>query len=138
MTKNDVLRAKPAEVVEALTDPLFPDESTIWIESPEGAVRWSPKIGGPRHDWRSDYSRIPELTMSGLKRYKEVGQPPGHFLTAVIENDLLGAVGRADDDNARALIQIVLYVHNRLEVPHGYKGAVKEHCDRLRKERGGD
>jgi len=82
-------------------------------------------------DWCSDYPRIPALTMDGFKRYKR-GCPPGHFLTAVIENDLLGAVGHADDDNARALIQIVLYVHNRLEAPHGYKGCVKEHCERKR------
>ncbi len=34
----------------------------------------------------------------GIARYIESGVMPGSFLTAVISNDLIGAICRADDD----------------------------------------
>ncbi|MEM1307052.1 MAG: hypothetical protein AAGG99_05975 [Pseudomonadota bacterium] len=38
-----------------------------------------------------------------LRRYIEQGYPTNHFLRAVLENDLMEAVARADDDNYAAL-----------------------------------
>ena len=40
------------------------------------------------------------------------GYQPGDFLTAVLRNDLREACGRADDMNARALMQHVRFLYN--------------------------
>jgi hypothetical protein len=58
---------------------------------------------------------IPAPTMASLLRYVNKGYMPGDFLTAVLTNDLFGAVGRADVDNIVALPEIVKFVYN--EVP---------------------
>ncbi len=61
--------------------------------------------GNIRDDIREDL----DLWGSGNQPY-----PPGGFLRAVLENDLAGAFGRADDDNRRAMHDIVCYVYNEL------------------------
>jgi len=38
-----------------------------------------------------------------LRRYIEQGYPTNHFLTAVLQNDLMEALARADDENFNAL-----------------------------------
>ncbi|MEO0729080.1 MAG: hypothetical protein AAFY64_01710 [Pseudomonadota bacterium] len=38
-----------------------------------------------------------------LRRYIVEGYPPNHFLRAVLENDLMEALARADDANLEAL-----------------------------------
>ena len=70
---------------------------------------------------RSDPSLIPSRILQGLKDYVEDGTPTGSFLAAVISNDLMDAVGRADDDNIRVLRSICGYVHN--EFPRGSHGS---------------
>ena len=42
---------------------------------------------------------IPEHTKGALDRYVDHGLEPGGFLTAVLTNDLFGAVARADSEN---------------------------------------
>lgn len=46
---------------------------------------------------------IPEHMIGGLVRYIVHGIPPGSFLTAVLSNDLMEALGRADDVNRYCL-----------------------------------
>ena len=46
---------------------------------------------------------IPEHMRAGMERYMEQGVPPGHFLTALLSNDLMEAMGRADDINRESL-----------------------------------
>ena len=58
---------------------------------------------------------IPERMMGGIRRYIDEQIPPGHFLTAVLCNDLKEACGRADDENMRNLPAYVAYLYN--EVP---------------------
>ena len=73
---------------------------------------------------------IPPITMGALLRYVNKGYMPGDFLTAVLTNDLFGAVGRADVDNIAALPEIVKFVYN--EVPGNAWGsiqAVKEYAN---------
>lgn len=64
-----------------------------------------------------DYSKLPEHMQGAAKRYVEKGLPPGDFLTAVICNDLFGAVSHADEDNARALKEWVQFFY--WEAPGG-------------------
>lgn len=55
---------------------------------------------------------IPGYMQEGLRRYLELGIMPGDFLTAVLENDLKGAVSHADLVNQRMLAQYVTYLYN--------------------------
>ena len=65
-----------------------------------------------------------------LDRYVSHGIRPGGFLTAVLANDLMQAVGRADEDNQRDLVEICRYVYNHMPyVCHGSYDAVKKWID---------
>jgi hypothetical protein len=59
-----------------------------------------------------DYSRIPESTLETLTAWIESGRPMGHFCAAVVANDLREACARADEQNARALHDIVAWLYN--------------------------
>jgi len=56
---------------------------------------------------------IPDYMMGGLERYINDGVEPGHFLTAVICNDLRDAVDRADSANMANLPAYVGYLYNK-------------------------
>lgn len=45
-----------------------------------------------------------------LRKYVEHGTPMNHFLTAVLENDLMTAIGRADSRNKAALEAYVIWL----------------------------
>lgn len=47
-----------------------------------------------------------------LDRYVQSGCPTGGFLEAVLKNDLMEAMGRADIDARYNLFDICVYVHN--------------------------
>ena len=58
-------------------------------------------------------ARIPEHTKSTLENYLLYGLPPGGFMTAVLTNDLYGAISRADSQNMSRLEDIVRWLqHN--------------------------
>ena len=85
---------------------------------------------------RTEYAAVRPDTLDSLDRYAKDGIPPGGFLTAVLENDLMGAMGRADLGNRAALREITGYVYNELPHEcHGYKGVVAEWCERIREEK---
>ena len=54
---------------------------------------------------------IPDYTMGALENYIEKRLPPGGFLTAVLEDRLSGAFGRADPSNLSALREIVRWIY---------------------------
>ena len=55
---------------------------------------------------------VPEQLHEGLVRYLVHHIPPGHFLTAVLENDLAGAVARGDETCLAGLPAIVRFLYN--------------------------
>jgi hypothetical protein len=55
---------------------------------------------------------VPPDLVGSLRRYIHHGAPTGGFLEAVICNDLMNAVGRADEHNIRILPAIVSYLYN--------------------------
>ena len=59
--------------------------------------------------------------MDAIYRYIYEGITPGHFLTAIIDNDLREAVGRADKGNMANLPAFVAYFHN--EAPRSCWGS---------------
>ena len=67
---------------------------------------------------------IPFSTLDTLESYVVSYLPTGHFLQAVLSNSLLGAIGRADEENLKALHAIVLFVANR--IPLGCWGSVEK------------
>ena len=64
---------------------------------------------------------IPDYMMGGLERYINHGIMPGHFLTAVLENDLKEAVSQADDNNMKNIPAYMGYLYN--EAPSGCYGS---------------
>lgn len=59
----------------------------------------------------ADWSLIPDYMIGGLRRYIENGIEPGSFLSAVLCNDLRGAVSAADDTNRHRLFQYVQFLY---------------------------
>lgn len=57
---------------------------------------------------------ISESTKDSLDRYVNHRIQPGGFLTAVLSNDLVGAVGRADSFNKKVIPEIITYIYNQL------------------------
>jgi len=62
----------------------------------------------------------PEM-YEGLRRYIDEGIMPGGFLQAMLENDLMGVFGRADNDNLNRIREYLFYLNN--EVPYGCWGS---------------
>jgi len=72
---------------------------------------------------------IPARMRGALVRYVEDRIPPGHFLSAVINNDLSEACARADEENKRLLPEYVMWFYNWApRACWGYPGAMKEWC----------
>lgn len=81
-----------------------------------------------------DYAILPEGLRDGMKRYIDHGIRPGHFLTAVLENDFLGAFKRADDTSTRAMHQIASFIYNEAPMtccgsPEKVKAWIERHAE---------
>lgn len=55
---------------------------------------------------------VPDHMLNRMIAYAERGEPVGHFLSAVIDNDLMEACGRADHENAANLPAFVGWFYN--------------------------
>lgn len=55
---------------------------------------------------------VPEHLQHGIRDWVDEHIQPGHFLTAVIDNNLSEAVGRADAKSLAALGDIVRWFYN--------------------------
>ena len=55
---------------------------------------------------------IPDYMQYGLISYFEKRQPVGDFLTALLENDLMGAFMVADDTNKECMSSYVMWLYN--------------------------
>lgn len=64
------------------------------------------------YDPEANWHLIPTHMQGGLRRYLTHGIVPGHFLEAVLENDLTEAVKRADDVNIAALPNYIAFFYN--------------------------
>lgn len=56
--------------------------------------------------------QISDRMLSHVRAYCEEGRPVGHFLSAVIDNDLFEAVARADEENLANLRAFTGYFYN--------------------------
>ena len=71
-----------------------------------------------------DSRNCPQLMEEHLIAYRDLHRPVGHFLTAVLSNDLTEAVARADDYNLLLIRHIVAWCYHHL--PHNIWGSVQE------------
>lgn len=55
---------------------------------------------------------VPDYMQEGLLAYLESGREPGHFLIAVLSNDLFGAYERADEENSDSIGAYVSFLYN--------------------------
>ena len=77
---------------------------------------------------------IPSHMIEGLRNYVEHGIPPGSFLTAVLENDFVDAVGQADQTNLQYLWAWAALLYNELpERSWGSPAKVKAWMEARRK-----
>ena len=60
---------------------------------------------------------VPGGLRDGLIHYVAERRPVGHFLTAVLENNLREAMARADSDSRAKLYQIVFFLYNYTPAP---------------------
>lgn len=58
---------------------------------------------------------IPPYMMDHLMGYVNHGHMPGGFLRAVLENNLMAAVARADSTNMHALPAYCVYLYNEVD-----------------------
>ena len=61
-----------------------------------------------------NYDMAPNNSGKAYKRYYQQGIDPGDFIRAVLANDLMGAVQRADAANVACLVEHVSFVYNEL------------------------
>lgn len=64
-----------------------------------------------------DYSILPEHMQEGMRLYIEEGVEPGSFLRAVLENNLMEALGRADHVNRDSLFDYGNFLYNEAPPP---------------------
>lgn len=80
-----------------------------------------------------EYYPIRDDLYGALERYLNNGIMPGSFLTAVLENNLCEAFGRADICNEHNMKNIVGYVYNHLPSnAWGSKERVTTYLENLR------
>jgi hypothetical protein len=60
----------------------------------------------------ANLANLPGHMQESIRAYIETGHPIGHFLTALLSNDLMGAFNRADDTNIEAMRRWVVYLYN--------------------------
>lgn len=72
-----------------------------------------------------DEYNVPPYMQQGLLDWMNHGVRPGSFLCAVLENDLMEAVGRADSTNAMRLKDYAQFLYNGAPAEcHGSKEKV--------------
>jgi hypothetical protein len=73
------------------------------------------------YDPSANWSLIPPHMRPGVERYVMLGIPPGDFLRAVLRNDMMEALGRADEDNLAAMRGYAQFLYGY--TPHGCYGS---------------
>lgn len=79
-----------------------------------------------------NYGMIPPHMHKSVRRYVEHHIKPGHFLTFLLQNDFINAIGYADDINRRNITNWVKFLRN--ELPRGCWGSKEKVKDWLEKK----
>jgi len=73
---------------------------------------------------RMKYPTAPIHILDAITDYANNHTPHGHFVTAVLENNLSEAIFRADSNSLAGLEDIVRFVY--WEIPHSSHGSVEK------------
>ena len=97
----------------------------LWKDSTGVIRKWIDQRTGDvmKYDCELNYAGLPESLQAGMKRYIEQGIAAGGFLTACLENNLVGAFGWADVHNRSRIQEIVYWLYN--EAPSGCWGSAE-------------
>lgn len=76
-------------------------------------------------------AQIPKRLVESINRYVWHGVPTGDFLRAVLSNDLMNAVARADYDSLASICAICTYIHNA--VPGCLVGSDDAYRDQIKR-----
>jgi hypothetical protein len=88
-----------------------------------------------------NYAILPENLQDGMRRYIEDGIKPGHFLTACLANDFLGALGAASTQTWDYVFQVGMFLYQEVpgrggsNCPWGSYEAVTKYCEQKRHEK---
>ncbi len=75
-------------------------------------------------------------TIAQIDSYVNYGTPPGSFIQALLENDLVQSFARADNSNIRDMFNIVNYLYNNVPITcRGSKEVISDWIEHKRKER---
>jgi len=66
------------------------------------------------HEQLNPKREVSESVKESLELYANQGVMPGSFLVTVLENDLFGALARADSYNRATIFQITKYIYYEL------------------------
>jgi len=114
------------ELVRRLNDESEADAQVVigdilsWIQTTEMSIEDLMEEG----KLLNDYGLIRQNIIEGINRFVLHHQRVGHFITAILSNDLREAFARADADNQKTMHQIVSYCHN--EIPGVCWGTAKK------------
>ena len=73
---------------------------------------------------RMKYPTAPIHILDAITDYANNHTPHGHFVTSVLENNLMEAIFHADPNSLAGLEDIVRFVHE--EIPHSSHGSVEK------------
>ena len=73
---------------------------------------------------KQKYPMIPDDTLEGIMVYVKHHRRPGSFLRAVLSNDLAKTVYSADNNDLRALVEIVKFI--MWEIPSAAWGSKEQ------------
>jgi hypothetical protein len=69
---------------------------------------------------------VPPAVFDAVRRYVEEGIPPGGFVLACLENDLMAAINRADPANRECLQEIMWMIYSAMpSTAHGSPDKVR-------------
>lgn len=77
---------------------------------------------------------VPVYLWYGIRAYLSEGMLPGHFLTAVLENDLREAVARADAQTMNGLKAIVTFLSSNAPNTFGSRELVRAWIEKFKRD----
>lgn len=91
------------------------EKTETGLKTGEISIIMSGTNKGKSMTYQVDYSKCPSKHMEpGVRLYVEEGIQPGSFMRAVLANDFMGAVKRADSSNGELLREWAQFVYNYL------------------------
>jgi hypothetical protein len=84
---------------------------------------------------KKEFPGVRKDTLDTINNFVTKGWEPGSFVRAVLENNLMDALGQADRENRFSIFEICSYVYNEIPLgAHGSAEKVKQWQEMVRKK----